>query len=296
MGGGLALVFLVLAIAALVPVRTRIPVLTCWTIAATSALASAVLSAIPVSIPAGTTHMSLALLLLTFHGSLLVAVSLGAQGALAEGLHARKWAAGALMVVGAIPVVAGVGWSLVSAGDHLSHHASDDIPDYMLGLSRSQSQGILVLRGSSATGITYAIVRPDGVTEGQQALLALTPERKDVTATVTDLITRPTQETAAALIKDGVSYVVMPPHTDPSVASVLDTAGGLSVASTPPNVPMRAWSTCVNPPRCDAPPPMPAGLYGSISWMRIVLLVLQGLALFGVVVMALPRDWGTGRG
>src|SRR5581483_3698034 len=145
LGWGLGLVFVVLGVIALVPVRTRIPVLVCWTIAATSMLAAAILAVIPIALPSGTTHPSLAMLLLTLHGSLLVAISLGAQGAVAEGLHAKRWLAGVLVVIGVVPVVVGLGWSTLKAGDGLGAVPNAGVPDTLRDAGLTESQGVLVL-------------------------------------------------------------------------------------------------------------------------------------------------------
>ncbi|BBH16517.1 hypothetical protein Back2_08040 [Nocardioides baekrokdamisoli] len=295
LGWGLGLMFVVLAVIALVPVRTRIPVLACWALAACSTLAGAILSVIPVQLPSGTTHASLALVLLTLHGSLLVAISLGAQGAVAEGLDARRWLTGVLVVAGVVPVIVGLGWSALRAGDGLGTAPNAGVPDTLMDVGRAQPLGVLVLRGSTTNGIAYTIVRPGGVTEGQQALLALTPERSDVTQLVRELITRPTAQTMPALAADGIGYVAQPPGSDPAVTTVLDAAYGLQRTSTG-NPAFRAWANCVIvAPTCAKTPVMALSPSGSISWMRVVLLMVQGLALFGVVVMSLPREWGATR-
>lgn len=291
---GLGLVFVVLAVLALVPVRTRIPVLVCWVIAATSMLAAAILAVIPVPLPSGSTHVSLAFLLLTLHGSLLVAISLGAQGAVAEGMHARRWLAGLVVVVGVVPVVVGLGWSTLKAGDGLGTAPNAGVPDTLMDAGLTESQGVLVLRGSTASGIAYTVIRPGGVTEGQQALLALTPERSDLTQTVRELITRPSAATMSTLASDGIAYVAQPPGADPGVTAVLDAASKLQRTGTGDPA-ARAWANCVVAPVCATTPVAAPSLGGSISWMRVVLLVLQGLALFGVVVMSLPREWGATR-
>lgn len=296
LGWGLGLVFVVLAVIALVPVRTRIPVLVCWAIAASSTLAAAILAAIPVPLPSGATHASVALSLLTLHGSLLVAISLGAQGAVAEGLHVRRWLAGVVVVIGVVPVIAGLGWSTVKAGDGLGSAPSAGVPDTLMDVGLTRSEGVLVLRGSTIKGIAYTIIRPGGVTEGQQALLALTPERSELTQTVRDLIARPSAKTVTALAADGIGYVAQPPGSDPAVTAILDAAYGLQRTSTGDPA-SRAWANCVLvAPVCATTPVVTPNLGGSISWMRIVLLVLQGLALFGGIVMALPREWGATRG
>lgn len=295
LGWGLGLIFLALALLALVPVRTRIPVLACWAIAASSTLSAAILAAVPVQIPSGVTHPSVALSLLTLHGAFLVAISLGAQGAVAEGLDRRRWLAGIVIVVGMVPVVVGLGWSALKAGDGLGTAPNAGVPVTLMDVGLTQSQGVLVLRGTTAKGITYTIIRPGGVTEGQQALLALTPERADLTQVVRELITRPTAATMTVLAGDGIAYIAQPPGSDASVTAVLDAASRLQRTGTGDPA-ARAWANCVVAPVCATTPVVAPHLGGSISWMRIVLLVLQGLAVFGVIVMSLPREWGAAHG
>ena len=294
MGGGLGLIIPVLAIGALVPVRTRIPVLVCWSIAATSCLAAAILAAVPVALPSGTTHMSLALLLLTLQGSLIVATSLGAQGAVAEGLHVKRWISIGILAIATVPVVAGLVWSVAEAGHGLDGAPTAGVPNTLMDAGLTDSQGVLVLKGTTGTGIAYSIIRPGGVTEGQQAILATTPERADLTQAVQDLIMRPTAATMATLAQDGIGYIAQPEPADGTITATLDAASGLQRGSTD-DAQTREWANCAIAPVCAPGNPHVAIPAGSISWMRVVLLVLQALALFGVVVMSLPREWGTSR-
>ena len=71
-----------------------------------------------------------------------------------------------------------------------------------------------------------------------------------------------------------------------SVTAVIDSAGGLQRASAA-NPDTRAWEL-------EATPTSP-GPHGSISWFRMILLVLQVLGFFAVIVMSLPREWGGSR-
>ena len=77
----------------------------------------------------------------------------------------------------------------------------------------------------------------------------------------------------------GIEYVVLPAPADGSVAAALDATGGLVQASAEDRA-TRAWQ--VNRP-LD-----PDAVDGPRSWLRIGLLVLQGLALIAVLVLCLP--------
>jgi hypothetical protein len=72
---------------------------------------------------------------------------------------------------------------------------------------------------------------------------------------------------------------VLPSPADGDVAAVLDATTGLVQASAE-NRSTRAWQ--VDRP-LDA-----SGLEGPVSWLRILLLVVQGAAVVVVAVLCLP--------
>ena len=100
-------------------------------------------------------------------------------------------------------------------------------------------RGILVVRGDVDHGLTYSIRRGDGVTLGEDEIVALSPENSQLTSVVRRLASRPTPDAVGALAEFGVEYVVLPSPADASVAAGLDATGGLTQASAERGT--RAW-------------------------------------------------------
>jgi hypothetical protein len=148
--------------------------------------------------------------------------------------------------------------------------------------------GILVVRGSVADGLTYTVRRDDGVTTGEDEVLNLTAEDRDFSELVRGLASRPTPAEVDGLAARGIEYVVLPAPADGEVAASLDATGGLVQASAEDRR-TRAW---------QVDRPLSArDLDGPRSWLRIGLLVLQGVAILAVLVLCAPsteraRDGG----
>jgi hypothetical protein len=139
--------------------------------------------------------------------------------------------------------------------------------------------GILVVRGSLAEGLTYTVRRDDGVTTGEDEVLDLTGEDRDFTSLVQGLASRPTPDAVEALASRGIEYVVLPAPADGEVAAALDATAGLEQASAEDRS-TRAW---------QVDRPLSArDLDGSRSWLRVGLLLLQGLAILAVLVLCAP--------
>ncbi len=83
----------------------------------------------------------------------------------------------------------------------------------------------------------------------------------------------------AALAGDGIEYVVLPTPADGNVAAGLDATGGLDQASAEDRS-TRAWQV--------GRPVDPDAVDGPQSWLRIALLVLQGIAILVVAVLCAP--------
>ncbi|MFC6287768.1 glycosyltransferase family 2 protein [Nocardioides sp. GCM10027113] len=286
----LGLLLVVLAAAALVPARTRIPVLVCWIVAFVSALLAAGLSLFSFELASIGTGPGLGLPLLALQASFLVAAVLGAQGFLARPHTGSDrpvwWRPAAVLVAGAAVVVpaAGLIWFVSGVETDLSDEEPSAIPAYMLQTATTApEQGILVVRGDVGSGLTYGVVREDGLTLGEDEVLALSGEDETMTADVDALVGGPSQEAVAALSEQGIEYVVLPPPADGNVASVLDATDGLLQASAEDRS-TRAWQVEADP-AADA-------VDGSRSWWRTALLVLQGLAILAVLVLAAPTMHG----
>jgi hypothetical protein len=275
----LGVVVPVLAVLALVPRRTRIPVLICWVVALLAVLASVALGAVTLDLAALATSPGLGFLLVLVQAALITAVVLGALGV----EHPRgALRVGAVLLAG-VAVAAplgGLAWFVADGGDHLTHDRDAGIPAYMVQSSEvGPEHGILVVRGSVQDGLTYTVRRDDGVTTGEDEVLALAAEDRDFTALVQGLAARPTPESVASLASRGIEYVVLPAPADGDVAAALDATAGLEQASAKDRT-TRAWQV--------DQPLSASDLDGPRSWLRVALLALQGLAILVVLVQCAP--------
>jgi GT2 family glycosyltransferase len=275
----LGLVLAVLALLALLPRATRIPVLVCWVVALVTSVLAAVLGAVSFDLAAVTVDAGLGVLVVVLQGTLVVAAAIGAVGLGAEQVPWRRVVAGVLVVVAAAVPIGGFAWWLGSEPE-IADGIDTDIPVYMVQSSEEGPEhGILVIRGTVEDGLTYTVRRGDGVTLGEDEIINLTKEDADFSADVRALVSRPTTEIVDALGASGIEYVVLPSPADGDVAAVLDATTGLVQASAEERT-TRAWQ--VDRP-LDA-----AALEGPASWLRILLLVVQGVGVVVVAVLCLP--------
>jgi GT2 family glycosyltransferase len=268
----------VLAALALVPRRTRIPVLICWVVALVSVLAAVGLGAVTLDLAALSTPPGLGFLLVILQGALVTAVVLGALGVEHPGRRVRAVAAVLAVAAVAVPV-GGLAWFVVDGGD-LTDDRDAGIPAYMVQSSEGGPEhGILVVKGSVQDGLTYTVRRDDGVTTGEDEVLDLTAEDREFTALVQGLAARPTPQAVDELASRGIEYIVLPAPADGEVSAALDATAGLEQASAEDRR-TRAWQVD-RPLSAD-------DLDGPRSWLRIGLLVLQGLAILAVLVLCAP--------
>jgi hypothetical protein len=275
----LGVVLAVLALLALLPRATRIPVLVCWVVALVTAVLAAVLGAFTLDLAATSVDPGLGALLLVLQGAFVVATSIGAVGFGVETVPWRRVVAGVVVVVAATVPIGGLVWWLGS-DPAIAEGIDTDIPVYMVqSAEEGPERGILVIRGSVDDGLTYTVRRGDGITLGEDEVINLTAEDEDFSAEVQALVARPTPEVVDALAASGIEYVVLPSPADGEVASVLDATTGLVQASAEERT-TRAWQV---DQRLDG-----ALLQGPASWLRVALLVVQGVAVIVVVVLCLP--------
>lgn len=279
----LGLVLPLLAVAALVPARTRVPVLACWVVGVVAAVVALALSAVTLRLGDVTTPPGTTFLLVLAQGAAVVATVIGTQGALTGGLERRPMLRGVGAVVAAVALVVPVGglvWTAAGGHGVLTDSTAQVVPAYMLQeASTGPEHGILVLRGGVASGVRYHVVRGDGTTLGEDEVQALTPEDDAFTALVRDFVSRPSEDTVRRLAAAGVQYVVQPAPADPAVSAAIDATGGLSQASAQTRR-TRAW-------QLDTPPSA-SNLHGSTSWLHVVLLVVELVGLVAVVVLSAP--------
>ncbi len=286
--GGLGIALGVLALAALLPRRTRVAVVICWLVALAAAVVSAVLSRLTLDLPSVTTRPSLGLFVVILQGTAVLAVVLGADAYLRRLDEHHPWwqrgVASVLALTAAMVPLGGLGWWLTTSDTVLSRDAEQSVPVYMQQSSLlGQEHGVLVLQGSVDDGITYRIRRDDGTTLGEDEVLTLADEDAALTADVRTLVSSPTSAVVAALGDRGVEYVVLGSPADGRVSALLDATAGLDQASAEDRS-TRAW-------RVDRPLD-PSSVSGPGSWWRRGLLVAQGLAILAALVLAAPTVRG----
>jgi len=282
----LGLVLAVLAVLALIPRATRIPVLVCWIVAAVAGVSAAVWGAFSLDLAATSTDAGLGFLVVVLQGAFVVAISIGAQSQMEAGTVGtpmwRRAVAGVLVAVAAVVPAVGLGWFVVGGHDRLDETAGEGIPAYMVQSSMTgDAHGILVVRGDVDHGLTYTVRRGDGVTLGEDEIIDLSAEDTGFTRAVRALAARPTPEVVDLLARRGIEYVVLPAPADGDVASALDATGGLVQASAEDRS-TRAWQ--VNRPLNAS------AVEGPRSWLRIGLLVLQGVLIVVVAVLCVPTS------
>ncbi len=275
----LGAVLAVLAVLALLPRPTRIPVIVCWVVALVTALVAAVLGATSFTLAATVADAGLGAVVVMVQGTFVVAAAIGAVGLGAESVPWRRVVVAVVVVVAAATPAGGLVWWLTSE-PAIAAGLDTDIPAYMVQSSEEGPEhGILVVRGTVADGLGYSIRRGDGITTGEDEVINLTAEDEDFSAAVQELVSRPTPEAVDLLGASGIEYVVLPAPADGDVAAVLDATTGLTQASAEQRT-TRAWQ--VDRP-LDA-----ALLEGPVSWLRLVLLVVQAVAIVVVLVLCAP--------
>jgi len=274
-------VLAVLALAALVPTATRIPVLVCWMAAAVAGGLAAILGNVTLSLTATDTQAGISFLVVVLQACFVTATVIAGQRLDLRRLGARlRGPVIAVVVVAAAVPLIGLGWWISGTDEALVDDAESGIPAYMVQRAETGPEhGILVVRGDVDHGLTYTVRRGDGVTIGEDEIIGLTAEDETFTDTVRTLTSRPTPAVVEALADRGIEYVVLPAPADGSVAAALDATGGLVQASAEDRA-TRAWQV--------SRPLDPDAVDGPRSWLRIGLLILQGLVLVNVLVLCLP--------
>ncbi len=282
------LVLLALAVIAVAPRSSRIPVALCWIVALVAVVSAVVLAGFEVDLVAGSGPTGLGVIVVVVQAALVTAALLGAQGALRApapshgGVAGRRVLRGAGLVAAAIAIsvpAAGLLWTL--DGDHeLSSTPPKVVPAYMVQSSETGPEhGILVVRGTLSGGLVYTVRRDDGVTLGEDEILALATPDAGAQDTVATLLARPTGSVVQDLGGLGLEWILMPEPADGAVAASLDATTGLIQASTDPGT--RAW-------RVDRALAADA-VDGPGSWTHSVLLMVQGLGLLIVLVLCTPN-------
>jgi hypothetical protein len=280
----LGALLVVLAVLALVPRATRIPVLVTWLVAAVAALTAAVLSVVPLSLPGGSVRPGIAVMLVVLHGCFVLAAMLGGQGLVTILRRSRREGHEVLLVglaaVAAIIPAIGLGWFVWQGPGDLANSEDTGIPPFMTDEATAEpAAGILVIRGDVENGLTYSIRRGAGNTLGEDEIGYASQPAPAFQGDVRALVSRPTPQVVDDLAAAGIRYIVLPEPYDGSVAAGLDATDGLGQAGTESQA-TRTWRV--------EPPVDPHAVDGPSSTVRLVLLGVSGVALVVVLVLSMP--------
>jgi GT2 family glycosyltransferase len=280
----LGALLVVLAVLALLPRATRIPVLAAWLVAAVAAITAALLSFVPLPLPGGSVRPGIAVLAVVLHACFVLAGMLGAQGLVtilrrSRSEHHEVLLVGLAAVAAIVPAV-GLGWFVWQGPGDLANAESTGIPPFMTDEATVEpAAGILVIRGDVAHGLTYSVRRGAGNTLGEDEILYASGSDPSFQADVRALVSRPTPQVVADLAASGVRYLVLPAPYDGSVAAGLDATDGLGQAGSESQN-TRTW-------RIETPVD-PRAVQGPRSVARVVLLAVQCVALVVVLVLSMP--------
>jgi GT2 family glycosyltransferase len=280
----LGALLVVLAVLALVPRTTRIPVLVTWLVAAVAAITAAGLSVISLPLPGGSVRPGVAVMVVVLHGCFVLAAMLGAQGLITILRRSRREGHEVLLVglaaVAAIIPAVGLGWFVWQGPGDLANSEDTGIPPFMTDEATADpAAGVLVIRGDTANGLTYTVRRGAGNTLGEDEIRYASDPDPAFQADVRALVSRPTPQVVDDLASAGIRYLVLPEPYDGSVAAGLDATDGLGQAGTESQA-TRTWriETPVDPHAVDGPR----------STVRLVLLGASGAALLVVLVLSMP--------
>jgi GT2 family glycosyltransferase len=280
----LGALLVVLALVALLPRSTRIPVLVAWLVAAVAAVTATALSFVPLGLPGGSVRPGIGLMVVVLHGCFVLAAMLGAQGLITVLRRSRRerhevLLVGLAVVASIIPAI-GLGWFVWQGPGDLANSEDTGIPPFMTDeASVEPAAGILVIRGDTSRGLSYSVRRGAGNTLGEDEIGYASEPDRAFQSDVRALVSRPTPQVVDDLAAAGIRYLVLPEPYDGSVAAGLDATDGLGQAGTESQA-TRTWriETPVDPRAVDGPR----------SAVRVALLGVQGIAVVVVLVLSLP--------
>jgi GT2 family glycosyltransferase len=288
--GWLGTLLVVLAVLALVPRATRIPVLVTWLVAMVAAVTATSLSVLRLPLPGGSVRPGIAFLMMVLHGCFVLAALLGAQGLVTILRRSRAEHHEVLLValaaVAAVIPAFGLAWFVTQGPGALANSEDSGIPAYMTDdAMASDTNGILVITGDVASGLRFTVRRGSGDTVGENEIQYASTPDPGFTADVRALVSRPTPTVVSDLAAAGIDYIVLPEPADGDVAAGLDATDGLVQASAESRA-TRAWRVGV--------PIDPHALDGPRSAPRVALLAIQGVAIVVVLILCLPT-WRAAR-
>ncbi len=276
------------AVVALIRPDTRRRVSAVWLVVASAAVLLLGMSYARVELPGlvGPIRPWAGFFTLVIQAGFVVAAGIAAAGAIrvaSEASFGWRQVVAALAVVSALaaPALGAFWWVTQGERGPLNRDAPASLPTYMSDLSVSNDRSaVLVLRGgNNGAELRYRVLRNGTLRVGDDGVLALTPERTDVTSSIGRLLAGSDQGVAERLGSYGIRYVFAPPPVSPGVSGALDAADGFSGASAPRSS-SRAW-------RVDGKAASSALSPGG-GGVHPILLLAQLVAIVAAVVLALP--------
>ncbi|MCW2759544.1 MAG: glycosyltransferase family 2 protein, partial [Nocardioidaceae bacterium] len=212
---------------------TRPMVIRAWTVSASAAVVLAGTAYVTVRLPGidGGFRTSTGLLQVVVGAGLVTAAVVAAEG-LRERMSLGTLVSRGLVTAGVAAALVAVGgsvawWVATGVAKPLERGPVESVPTYMSDLSSTDpANGVLVLRGGRATGVTYQVLRDGPLPLGDDAIAALTKPDHRLTDLVARLLTDPQGGDARALASYGVAYVYAPAPTAAKVSSAFDAGEG----------------------------------------------------------------------
>lgn len=303
------------ALAALVRPATRALVLRCWAVAAFSAVVAVIYAWIEINLPGRLNFVPYLGIPLLIQIAALIVAAVGATPALREAVMESSFGVRQMLVAGLTlfavlaPVSGIVVWLGTADNSALQGGVKTvtgpHIPAYIAeAAATSNTQATLVITGGSSNSRTPAIsylVQRSPVVLGDDSVLALTSEHKQIGQAISDILSGHAQSAASTLAASGISYVYAPSPVAPLVAGSFDIAAACPNSAnckTPsfsnaytPNLAARAWQVTLNGNESGLAKP---GALGAAVHRWFVLVQL--LALLIVVVLAAPGRATEGEG
>ena len=282
-GAGLPLAALV----ALVRPDTRAAVTRAWLVTATAAVLLGGLAWVRVELPGvdGAVRPSLGFLVLVVQAGFVVAAGIAAAGAVRIASEAsfgwRQVVGGVALVAALAAPVLGAAWWLVQGDEGpLTRGTPATLPAYMTELSaEDDSSAVLVLRGGAGDDVRYEVLRDGTLRVGDDGVLSLTPERRELTGALGQLLAGSGEDVSGSLAEHGIAYVYAPRPVSAAVSGALDAAAGFTGASAPTEG-TRAW-------RVEGDVSLAAVEPDPHPW-HLAALAVQVVAVVAAVVLALP--------
>lgn len=262
---------LTLAVAAIVPRRTRLAVELAWLVALLGLAVALLGTVVTYSTQAGPADIVpwVGIPVVLWIGGLATAVLLAAPAAFA---WPRPALVATVVLALVLPIGTGAWWLARGESDPLVSGKPAVVPAFLA----ERPGDTLVVTGSIARGVDYRIVAGDGPFLGQEAVSRSYAENAELSAALRRILAEATPTDVKKLSAVGIGAIYAP-DVDAEVARRIDAAAYLSPAgSDRPG--SRVWTLSINPgnPRVSAP------------WWHRAVTGAQLLLWIAAIIMTAP--------